>query len=279
MTHSIHLKLGYSHATLRVDTAAVQFLRDFGLAHLEVRVDDVERSSLLFSESYQAELARICADLGLTLSVHSFAGVNLAEKVPRVRQCCVELFVEQMNFCDRVGAEWLTVHAGTCGFGAGDARKQARLSIASEAIAEVLERTAGTAVRIGIENVERLPAGLSKTYLGDCLLELNTLYSALPERAGFVFDAGHANLNPQRDATSLFAELQDRLLSVHVHANDGRRDLHTALSAGWVEANRKLVEAMLCAGARGCPLIVEHYSIESARKSVETLMAAASALA
>lgn len=275
----MHIKLGYSHATLRVDPAAVHFLRDFSLAHLEVRVDDVERSSLLFSESYQAELARIRADLGLTLSVHSFAGVNLAEKVPRVRQCCVDVFVEQMNFCHRVGAEWLTVHAGTCGFGAGDVRKQVRLSIAAEAMAEVLERTARTPVRIGIENVERLPAGLSKAYLGDCLLELNELYSALPGRTGFVFDAGHANLNPERDPASLLLELRKRLLSMHVHANDGLRDLHAALSAGWVEANRTLVEAMLRAGVQGCPLIVEHYSIESARKSVETLMAAASALA
>lgn len=279
MINSIHIKLGYSHATLRVDPAAVQLLRDLSLAHLEVRVDDVERSSLLFSEPYQAELARIRADLGLTLSVHSYAGVNLAEKVARVRQCCVEVFVEQMNFCGRVGAEWLTVHAGTCGFGAGDARKQARLSIAAEAMAEVLERTAGSPVRIGIENVERLPAGLSKAYLGDCLLELNALYSALPGRAGFVFDAGHANLNPERDAASLFTELRERLLSVHVHANDGRRDLHAALSAGWVEANRRLMEAMLRAGTQGCPLIVEHYSIEAARQSLKTLMAAASALA
>jgi sugar phosphate isomerase/epimerase len=175
-----------------------------------------------------------------------------------------------MEFCARVGAEWLTVHAGTCGFSAGSPKKLARVQLASNSLNEVLRRTE-SGVKIGLENQERLPAGAGKTYIGDCFDELNDIVQSLPARARFIFDSGHANLNPECQGSLLLERMWSRLMGLHLHANQGDYDRHEPLTDAWITDQKTTFRLILKAGARGCPLIAEHHNLLWARKSLEAI--------
>lgn len=265
------LMLGYSHKRLRLDADAIDLILKHNVRHLEMRIDDIEKDSIMYSAAFRRELRSFCNGEGLSLSIHAFAGINLAEKIGRLRQHCVELHLEQMEFCEAVGARWLNLHLGTCGFSQDAERKASRLALAAESIDRLINETIGSPVGLGLENVERLPSGLKKAYLGDCLAELKAILDNGGDRIGAVFDIGHANLNPEREPADLLAELEHRLWGVHVHANAGATDEHAPLTLAWVDDHRRLFEALARLSRAGTPLIAEHHAANYAAATLEVL--------
>ena len=134
----------------------------------------------------------------------------------------------------------------------------------------LIETTRGSTVGLGIENVERLRPGLKKSYLADSLPELLAILEVQDDRLGAVFDTGHANINPERDSAALLAGLR-RLWGVHVHANSGKRDEHSALTQAWVDARPLLFAALARLSRDGTPLIAEHHSIDEAAATLQVL--------
>jgi sugar phosphate isomerase/epimerase len=273
MTAYGKLTLGFSNPTLRIDQDAVEILRSGKVSHMEIRIDDIDRTSPIYQQAYIALLSSMREEFGISLSAHSYAGVNLAEKVTRIRELCVELFTVQVDFCERIGARWLTVHAGTCGFSASDPRKAQRIELAAESLRSILLNTEGSPVQLALENVERKPDRYHKTFLGDCLAEMKQLQALAPIRTGFLFDTGHANLNPEREVTFLLDGLLDKLLGFHVHANSGDTDSHDAVTAPWLTGRAPLFERIFEVGARGFPLVVEHHDMAQTQRSLEVLIA------
>lgn len=265
------IKLGYSHGRMRLGADMVALIRRFRVRHLEMRIDDVDAGSPMHDTAFRRDLRRLREDEGLTLSFHALAGVNLAEKIARLRDVCVDIHREQMEFCEAVGGSWLNLHLGTCGFGQDARRKGDRLMTAGDSLDRLIEATAGMSVGLGLENVERLPDGLKKAYLGDRLDELRAVLDPRGARVGAVLDIGHANINPERPATALLAGLGPRLWGVHVHANGGTRDDHAPLTPEWVDARRSLFDALILLSTAGVPLIAEHHTVEDAAATLSVL--------
>jgi sugar phosphate isomerase/epimerase len=265
------LSLGYSHRRLRLEADAVAMIRRFRVRHLEMRIDEIGASGPMRDAAFRRDLRILCENEGLTLSFHALAGVNLAEKIERLREVCVDMHCEQLEFCEAVGASWLNLHLGTCGFGQDARRKADRLAIAGDSLDRLVEKTAGMSVGLGLENVERLPDGLKKAYLGDRLDELRAVLDPRGDRIGAVLDIGHANINPERPTVDLLASLSHRLLSVHVHANAGDSDHHAPLTLDWVDARRPLFDALARVSSTGVPLIAEHHTVEDATATLSLL--------
>ena len=79
------LSLGYSHPRLRIEADIVALIRRFGVRHLEMRIDDVDAHGPMYDAGFRRALSRLRSDEGLTLSFHALSGVNLAEKIARLR--------------------------------------------------------------------------------------------------------------------------------------------------------------------------------------------------
>lgn len=266
------LSWGFAQKGFELSDQRLLLLKKRKFSHIEMRVMDVNLEGDLFNHQCASELGNTLAKAGLSLSLHSFSGVNLGEKVDRIRSTCVDIVVDQMLFGERAGAKWLTVHLGSGGFAYDAARKQRRLDFAIESIQQVLEQTAGSKICIAIENLHRLPLDRQKTYLGDRLGEFEYLMQRLPHpRVGILFDIGHAGLNPERPALEFLKALPTRILGVHVHQNDGERDLHQPLTEDWVTHQPVLLQHLLALGESGIPLILEHHKEPYILQSQATL--------
>jgi len=259
---------GISHTETRLDAELLALLRRRSIGHVELRITSIDRDAPFGNYFHRAELARAVRDEGVTLSLHSFAGVNLAEKIGRIRETAMEIVREQLDFGEAIGAMWLTVHLGTCGFGRRSPKKRERLALGAESVLRLLERTAGYRIAIALENVERLPDAISKCYLGDSIDDFAALMPALvDDRVGVLFDIGHANLDPETPPEDFLAAVAGRTIGLHLHANDGRSDQHAPITDAWLAERPGLVSAIAMAGRSGAPLIVEHHSIEAAELS------------
>lgn len=70
---------------------------------------------------------------------------------------------------------------------------------------------------------------------------------------GLCYDAGHGNMDG--DGLDQLATMKERLISVHLHDNDGSRDLHNPLFSGTVDWPR--LARIIAASAYGKPVSME----------------------
>ncbi|MBS1913066.1 MAG: sugar phosphate isomerase/epimerase [Bacteroidetes bacterium] len=264
--------LGCSHTSMHIGRDLLVLLREHGVSHLEMRITEIEAGGALHDRIRCAELADLLRSEGLGASLHSYPGVNLAEKIARIRATAVDIVAEQMEFGERLGARWLSVHLGTCGFSRTSAKKAGRLEVGIEAVERVLERTAGMRIRVGLENTQRLPDACMKSYLGDTPDECLRMLAALPaDRVGMVFDTGHAAIDPLVPPIDFLAAVQSHVVGVHLHANDGAADLHRPVTGEWIRHNAAMAARLLQIGIAGRPIIVEHHTLDAARISLATM--------
>jgi len=94
-------------------------------------------------------------------------------------------------------------------------------------------------VRIGLENMGY-----------DDFVRLRQLFSLYgPEFLGLCYDAGHGNLDGQ--GLTHLAHLKGRLISVHLHDNDGSGDQHKPVFAGTIDWDR-LARIIAASAYRKC---------------------------
>ena len=74
-----------------------------------------------------------------------------------------------------------------------------------------------------------------------------------PDYLGLCYDSGHGNV--ARDGLDWLDKLKDRLISIHLHDNDGLKDLHTLLFRGTVDWPR--LAKLLAASAYRKPISME----------------------
>ncbi|HVZ39265.1 MAG TPA: TIM barrel protein [Candidatus Kapabacteria bacterium] len=264
--------LGCSHTSTHIDRDLLVLLREQGASHLEMRITDIDAGGMLHDRVCAAELAGLLRSEGFGASLHSYPGVNLGEKIARIRATAVDIVVEQMEFGERLGAGWLSVHLGTCGFSRSSAKKGDRLEVGIEGVGRVLERTAGMRIRVGLENTQRLPDACMKSYLGDTPDECLRMLAALPaDRVGMVFDTGHAAIDPLVPPCDFLEAVRSRVAGVHLHANDGAADLHQPVTPEWIHRNARLAAQLVRLGVSGRPIIVEHHTLDATLISLATM--------
>ena len=168
-------------------------------------------------------IGRWMRGLGLRLTdVHGSAGAekNWGSAVEHERLAGVELVCNRIDFAARLGSDVVIMHLpAEPAEPAANARYWATLLRSIDAV-EPFARARG--VRIALENlangnfdtIERLFASYGPDVLGLC------------------YDSGHGNMTG--DGLERLDRLKDRLISVHLHDNDGRDDLHMRLFTGTI---------------------------------------------
>jgi sugar phosphate isomerase/epimerase len=237
-----------------------------GFEHIELNIADVSPRSPIYDPVYRKRVKRAVHELGLGLSLHCVGGINLAEKVDRIRQVSLDIVCEAVEVADDLGARWLTLHLGTAGISnAHPERKRSRLEIVIDSIEQILTRTAGCPVMLGLENLPRLLPVQALSRLGDCAEEFETVLARLASpRVGVVFDIGHARINrpAKRYVRDFLAAVGPRVLGFHLHWNDSLEDLHAPLDAGERDELCDYLEAIIRAQLEHpSPVLLECYSL------------------
>ena len=178
-------------------------------------------TDFLYSDCEVAQIAAWMRQYNLLLTdLHASVGPEKNWGSPREyeRLAGIELVRNRIAMTERLGGDVIVMHLpGHLDEPelADDAWDRLRRSL------DVLEPHARVhGVRIAVENgkfdlIEKVLAMYGPDYLGLC------------------YDSGHSNMTP--DGMDRLDEMKDRLISVHLHDNDGESDQHKPLFSGTID--------------------------------------------
>jgi len=160
--------------------------------------------------------------LGVT-DLHASAGVekNWGSRREYERQAGVELIANRVRMAERLGTNVIILHLPPRP--ADRAEMDACWQCVFSSLDDLQPVAARHGVRIAIENgdfddIEKVFARCGAEFVGLC------------------YDSGHGNLTP--DGLDRLEAVKDRLISVHLHDNDGKSDQHKLPFTGTIDWDR-----------------------------------------
>ncbi len=179
-------------------------------------------TDFLYSRSETEQIGAWLNEHGLRLlDLHASAGVEKKWSSPREyeRLAGVDLVVNRIEMTAALGGDVVVMHTGS----PDPAAPQTFWLQLGMSLADIEPFAARYGVRIALEN-------------GDWAILRPILEEFSPNYVGLCYDSGHGNLRP--DSLGELERLKDRLISIHLHDNDGSGDQHNLMFAGAVPWDR-----------------------------------------
>jgi sugar phosphate isomerase/epimerase len=171
------------------------------------------------------ELERLIPSYDIQLSLHApFSDVNIGSFNLRIREEAVRQVIEAIQAADGLGMKTATVHPGFYSPLSFSSPKKV-LDITRESVRSIDSSIQGLGMKVGVEN---MPDMIVTT----CRNVQDLLYVIEDTDIGMCFDVGHANTTGEIEN---FVKYADKFVNVHLHDNDGGRDLHMPMGAGTVD--------------------------------------------
>ncbi len=171
------------------------------------------------------KLASRLADSDMLPTVHApFFDLNPGTPDSLIRQVTLQRLLQTCQVADQINAHLVVVHPGFDHWrypGSADLW----LEFARPFFLELLAKTAGSEVRLAIENIfETTPHILDKL-----------VTSVASPRFGHCLDVGHCHLFGQSSLEIWLTTIAPRLLHVHLHDNHGSADEHLPVGDGQID--------------------------------------------
>lgn len=212
------------------------------------------------------KLKRILEKRSISALVHaSFYDVNLASLNPLMRRASVKQLRECIEFADDIGSGLVVVHSGLLSKDYPESMlKQSRMNLI-DSISSVLALAEKSDIVLALENqhdggaygVIRFPEDYAKI-----IEKFDSPY------VKGTFDVGHANTF-KVDLEASLMKISDYLVNIHIHDNDGKRDLHLPVGEGVIDF-RGVLKTLKNLNYSG-PLIIENKTFEDMVKSRDRL--------
>jgi len=180
-------------------------------------------TDFVYSEHEVREIARWFEEYGLGLNdLHASAGREKGWGSPREyeRLAGVELVGNRMDMAARLGTDVIILHLPRAPEGEGEGEGDAYWARVFRSLDELRPRAAELGVRAAVEN-------------GDFDAIEKVLSEYGPDCVGLCYDSGHGNMRV--DGLDRLEGLKDRLISIHLHDNDGSGDQHNLPFSGTVD--------------------------------------------
>ena len=238
---------------------AVRLLVKCGFRHIDVNLGGaVFKESRLCSDGWEkwaAEIKETGTELGVDF-VQAHAS-DSAYAPGEKRDYCMDLLRRELRICKMLDIPGMVVH-GICR-PQGDREDFMRAN--TEMYAELLKTAEETGVRIYTENTCTANCPTYFLYEGADFNELRERLGNHP-LFGCCWDVGHANVQSV-DQYKCITEMGDGLMAVHIHDNDGRRDLHLQPYSGNTGYDA-IIKGLLDVGFKGC-FTLEAFSLPVAQ--------------
>lgn len=221
------LKLGASSlfAIARSFKSFLNYVRKTNSVKVWEIIDEAETRLTPLRISELNDLART---KGLEFTLHApFLDVNFASLSPYMRKASLKHLENSLFKAYLLGCRVLVVHGG---FYPHVSVKDRAYELSRDSIRKLALKAVDYGVKIAVENG---PAGYSFLYVeADEVLKQFSLLSEL-ENVGLCLDVGHANTSSE--LKHFLQKAGDLILHVHIHDNDGKRDLHLYPGEGTVD--------------------------------------------
>ncbi len=169
----------------------------------------------LYSNNEIGDIKKNLHNFGLkVLDVHASYGVETSWGAldESQRQAGVNLVKNRINMAVELNSDVSVMHA------------PAYTDPIRKSLDELQPYTKSRNVRIAIENIINFP--VVEKYFSD--------YD--PDFIGLCYDSGHGNI--EENSYEWLDKFKDRLISIHIHDNDGKKDLHQIPFTGTVDWER-----------------------------------------
>lgn len=186
----------------------------------------------IFSEAEHSILGNVprfremIESAGISCSVHApICDWNIGSLSERLRRASLEETVDTIRASAELGAATVTVHPGL-GSLAVDGMNARAAELARGSMREVDRAAREYGVTVAVENMPAVPF-----FLGQTAEELAHIVEGTD--LGICFDIGHANTAGQIDA--MIDTFGDRIVNIHIHDNNGKRDEHLTIGDGSID--------------------------------------------
>lgn len=180
----------------------------------------------------EINVSSVHAPFGTAVERNIFCDISAADEIQR--GTAVKNMEKSVDAAIALGSDALVVHPGG-ETSPGD--REFRTRQAKKSLGEILEYCRGKKIKISLENM--LPS-----YVGDSCKEALAIAAGFGnEQLGICLDTGHAHINGE-DLVAAVKLIGTKLLSLHVHDNNGKEDAHRAPFDGTIDwfAFRKTLE-------------------------------------
>lgn len=179
------------------------------------------RHDFIYTHSEIRHIESMLESLELSLyDIHAPAGAekNWYSTIEYQREAGVEIVKNRVDMCAHLGGSVIVAHTPGTNHANRDGWSQVKKSLD-----ELHDHCVNRGVRIAIENRAR-----------DRFEGIRELFSEYgPEFLGLCYDSGHGNIGGT--GLGYLDEVKERLISVHLHDNDGKTDQHHPIFTGTVD--------------------------------------------
>lgn len=174
--------------------------------------------------------------------------INLASQDTQIHEKSIVQIKKSIDFCTEFNINFFSFHAGfridpdvNFKFEPDNITEyETSFNTFKESVGEIADFAEKRKVKVAIENAAlseyNLIDGRNKLLLMCELWEFERLFSEIQSaNLGILLDIGHLKLSSnllKYDADEFISKLQDKILAVHVHENNGRVDEHRCIKEG-----------------------------------------------
>ncbi|MHA1596530.1 MAG: sugar phosphate isomerase/epimerase family protein [Candidatus Asgardarchaeia archaeon] len=238
---------------------------EIGLDYVEIQC----RKPILFpgdDEGRVKEIRELAESFNLNLSVHSsYYDINLSSMNPSIRKASVEHTRACIRLAYGLGSNIIVVHPGKVDFIYDRNYDKVCMNLMVDSVGKLLSDLEEYGVTMGVENMEKGPSHRQFRFPGglrDFLEKVDNEYVKV------TLDVGHSN-TLGIDPTKFIDTLGRKVVHIHLHDNDGSKDMHLPIGKGSIKFGGffKKLEEVRYDGA----LILEVPYLEGIIESVDVM--------
>jgi len=180
---------------------------------VDVQLDGAGNDFTRIDDARAARIRAACARDGIDLGLHTSSAVNVAEIAPLVGDAVDAYLQGYADAAVRLGARWVTVHAGFH----FSSRVEQRMEAGLDRLRRLVAYAESRGTKILLENLNKEPADAEVHYLAYTIEEWRWYYEKIQSAAfALTFTANHAHLVPEGVAGFLDLLPLDRVAEVRL---------------------------------------------------------------
>lgn len=173
---------------------AVEWAARHAVRYIDIQLDTGANALGTIDAARAARVRAACARDGIHLGLHTASAVNVAEYAPYVGEAVEAYLRAYVDAAQRLGAEWIVMHAGFH----FTSDKEMRMQAGRERLARVVGYAEGRGPLVLLENLNKEPQDAEIHYLAHTVEEWRYYFAQLHSPAfGLSFTANHAHLVPE----------------------------------------------------------------------------------
>jgi sugar phosphate isomerase/epimerase len=178
---------------LRIEDA-VHWAAARDVRYIDIQLDTAANALTSLDDARTAGIRRSCESQGIHLGLHTSSAVNVAEYSPYIAEAADQYLKAYIEASQKLGAEWIVVHAGYH----FTSDKEIRMGAGLDRLKRMVEEAEKKGALLLLENLNKEPADAEVHYLAHTSEEWRFYFEAIQSPAfKLSFTVNHAHLVPE----------------------------------------------------------------------------------